>query len=1796
MNENPPSSTPSPGAPGSQYDHYTLQSLLELASLRGLTVDDTWPKAVVARLLEAWDVGEDRGRRRAQQQQEENTGDIECTKAEQTSVTPPPLDSRRTLSKSRGLSGEMRPSRASLLPSERCYIVDERGRRQLLEKQPVPIRRDSLSAGVALQGQEADPLVVLRHLRDIEGYMGVDIGGTLAKLVLLMPAEAAERFTFPSGVGRTGIVHYQLDVEVTAGDLEGLLPLEGDEHEADSQFSEDVADEASDASSCLTTPADEDLLLAQEETQGQTRRDNPSYEVNAPTTKTHQVDDGNRYAHPMKGVDLKPAVGAHLATAASGALTASYTADMRVANHLFADATLHQQAPKSPRDGHDAPKSSGRQPTRQKKCFASPHLEQENSSSASKDPKHSSILKACGDAQHPFPGNLVHKSMPLFSGANPQVGGSSGSRVYHPDKSLPLVEAAGPFGVGVSVSRSQRDASVGHKQIGSAAGTESASLEETQLSATRHVHSAGARGDFLSASSVVPAVLLENRLAAGSVYFHRNSRLPPTAARRRSHLLRQGLRRGSRALDSAGDEHYPPPGGHYYTGGRKMDHLAGRTGGHHADHHTLLDETGAAVSRRGGMSPVISKRSVSLDPAVHQRPRSASTSREARLTKSISSKSLRQKSPDIMKEPLLVGQKSQTWHSSRASSCSQLSPGTVAGAIISTDLDRALHPSVSPPKQPHQGSLELPAQKTSTTSSRSCTTTTSSAPGKRNLQKQPPGRVAGLLLPREERGLSGSNASVSGQESDQQEDHVTSGLSSHEGSTRIAGFNIEAKRISHPQAKKFALWTTRSNTVEWLAYPFSSRIPYHDDSQQLREGLQSMSESLAEAPLDEMRIALEEGRQETAESDLDAPTKLNSLQDSPGGRAGVGMSSSSPHSFTDAGTSFLSSEVDSRSEQYVLRAALSPPREYSAKDHALLEQQKDHEGATHLVVSQSLHETPLGVGDTAFLPPSRGSHKSSYCSASSQGPFPTVVGFAEQGDIDTALVGKPCLDPSRIGADVSEKLAAGSSSGTSGVDGPVAEMKSTRYVMRFISGSTQGLERVVSALKTLAPFQHAEPRKVAVAGGGAHKYRALFKEALNLEFEAYREMQSIVEGLRFVLERPHIFRDEILLIGENGEERPFDPDDDQDDLVVEEVDEVAELQEDEEDDEEAVTGSPVREPAYEDVNAESGLEYSAVPRAERQVQERAGSISTTPLAVPYGKIDTAGGAATFASSATSSTSTSESEKQVWSSGMPFIEVDSATTSASLARTVPHLSGVEKKLSHRDLRFAGCVENDDLSLSDLSQGPPTGTTASDLNSEQALSTTPVGTINRLASRADLLGGVSTAKNNNVVTATSLLVPDFIQVAGIEGTNKNKNMESSSLAVTKPSPTSSSSSRTPCPRRKKTGPQKASSTVEKTQAMKKTSSSNSLVNVTKTEDNNIKVALNPERTVSSSSAGSENIIADSTSTQVNRPTGEAQFQDGGQKRPMDPSRKRSTESLKAGSSNTHPFWEEAFLLVNLGSGVSILHVTPDSFARVGGTGCGGGTFLGLTRLLCGTTDFADALELAMQGNADNVDTLVQDIYGAAGSANLGLPGNLTASNFGKVGTQESLHFATGEFSTCTPEGAGRTEQGLDASRTHHIDQLHAPVSSGVQPSAFAKMPERKDLARAVLQMVTQQVAVLALAYSQSLLVRHIIFVGGFFEKNHLAKAAVSRTMNNLNKRAFFVRHSDFLGAIGSLAYSMKLMAAGGVVPPTSTTGSPATASAHPPEENAKATASASASSTGGASPDTATYKSDEKRNPL
>ena len=91
---------------------------------------------------------------------------------------------------------------------------------------------------------------------------------------------------------------------------------------------------------------------------------------------------------------------------------------------------------------------------------------------------------------------------------------------------------------------------------------------------------------------------------------------------------------------------------------------------------------------------------------------------------------------------------------------------------------------------------------------------------------------------------------------------------------------------------------------------------------------------------------------------------------------------------------------------------------------------------------------------------------------------------------------------------------------------------------------------------------------------------------------------------------------------------------------------------------------------------------------------------------------------------------------------------------------------------------------------------------------------------------------------------------------------------------------------------------------------------------------------------------------------------------------------------------------FLLVNIGSGVSILKVTGENICeRVGGCPMGGGTFFGLARLLTGGLSFEETLAQAAEGNKAHVDMLVKDIYGGDYDK-FNLKGSVVASSFGKL----------------------------------------------------------------------------------------------------------------------------------------------------------------------------------------------------
>jgi type II pantothenate kinase len=97
----------------------------------------------------------------------------------------------------------------------------------------------------------------------------------------------------------------------------------------------------------------------------------------------------------------------------------------------------------------------------------------------------------------------------------------------------------------------------------------------------------------------------------------------------------------------------------------------------------------------------------------------------------------------------------------------------------------------------------------------------------------------------------------------------------------------------------------------------------------------------------------------------------------------------------------------------------------------------------------------------------------------------------------------------------------------------------------------------------------------------------------------------------------------------------------------------------------------------------------------------------------------------------------------------------------------------------------------------------------------------------------------------------------------------------------------------------------------------------------------------------------------------------------------------------------------LIVSCGTGTAMMAVRGDQIAQSTGTAIGGGTLLGLGRLLLGTADPREIDVLAEQGDPAGVDlTLFEAVGGAFGR----LPADTTAANFGKLASSSSTSIPT------------------------------------------------------------------------------------------------------------------------------------------------------------------------------------------
>ncbi|CAO3608782.1 unnamed protein product [Mucor fragilis] len=178
---------------------------------------------------------------------------------------------------------------------------------------------------------------------------------------------------------------------------------------------------------------------------------------------------------------------------------------------------------------------------------------------------------------------------------------------------------------------------------------------------------------------------------------------------------------------------------------------------------------------------------------------------------------------------------------------------------------------------------------------------------------------------------------------------------------------------------------------------------------------------------------------------------------------------------------------------------------------------------------------------------------------------------------------------------------------------------------------------------------------------------------------------------------------------------------------------------------------------------------------------------------------------------------------------------------------------------------------------------------------------------------------------------------------------------------------------------------------------------------------------------------------------------------------------------------------YMLVNIGSGVSILKVTgPDEFSRIS---AGGGTLWGLMSLLTKATSFDEMLEISKDGDNKNVDLLVGDIYGTD-YTKLGLKATKIASSFGKVfkkGVQQSQD----DFRAC-------------------------------------------DIAKSLLFMVSNNIGQIAYLNAKQHNLKRIYFGGCFIRGHPITMNTLSYAINfwsNGDMKALFLRHEGHLGATGA-----------------------------------------------------------------
>lgn len=147
----------------------------------------------------------------------------------------------------------------------------------------------------------------------------------------------------------------------------------------------------------------------------------------------------------------------------------------------------------------------------------------------------------------------------------------------------------------------------------------------------------------------------------------------------------------------------------------------------------------------------------------------------------------------------------------------------------------------------------------------------------------------------------------------------------------------------------------------------------------------------------------------------------------------------------------------------------------------------------------------------------------------------------------------------------------------------------------------------------------------------------------------------------------------------------------------------------------------------------------------------------------------------------------------------------------------------------------------------------------------------------------------------------------------------------------------------------------------------------------------------------------------------------------------------------------------LIVSMGTGTALVYADGNKMEYLGGTGVGGGTLLGLSKLLVGAAEIEHIVEFSREGDLGNVDLRIKDMT-APGKKHI-LHADMTAANFGNVSDVASKEDIALGITNLVYETVGMVS--IFAARSRSVTDIVLTGNLTRLDSAFEKFAEFNTL---------------------------------------------------------------------------------------------------------------------------------------